>query len=263
MATQGQTRADKRSARSEARAEAQRKAAQAQRRRQLTIAVSVVLVAVIALTTVLIAINRQGDDRTPGQDIVADYSGIPATGMTLGQPDAPVTIVEYADFQCPYCTQFALTIEPQIIQDFVATGQVRYEFRPMPIISPLALDNSGNESVLAAQAAMCAADQGKFWDFHHLLYTKQTGENIGTFSSSNLITYAAEGGLDVTTFTQCMVNNTYQQQVIDSYNNAVSQGISSTPTLVINGTQVNLTSSGYDKLKTQIQQAIDGEPIED
>ena len=224
--------------------------------------VSSVLVLIVAGITIFFIVNNNDKNSTsPLAVATVEYQSIPSEGMTLGDPNAPVTFVEYADYQCPYCKQFALQTEPKLIEDFVKTGKVKYEFRPMPILSPLPLDNKGNESVRAAEASMCAMDQGKFWDFHHLLFQKQNGENVGIFSDANLTAYATDAGVDIPTFSTCLSSNTYQKTVLDSRAQGIKEGVSGTPWLFINGTHVPLTTGGYDKVKQQIQAAIDGQPI--
>ncbi|HEU0164837.1 MAG TPA: DsbA family protein [Thermomicrobiales bacterium] len=260
-----QRRPNRREERSHARTKAQQQEAIKVRRRRLMMMVSAVLVIAVATVSIVIAVNNSGSDDDPTAPSplgTAVFEGIPSSGTTLGNPDAKVTVVEYADYQCPYCANFANQNESQLITDFVKTGQIKYEFEPMPIISQLPLTNPENESVLAAQASLCAVDQGKFWSFHQLLFSKWTGENVGTFTSANLITYASQGGLDVTTFTTCLDSNKYQQTVVDSHDQGIKDGVQGTPTFIINGTVVTLTTSGYDKLKSQIQDAIDGKPIQ-
>lgn len=235
-------------------------------RKRLAIMVSVVLVIAVAAVTILVALNSAGDGNADLSnpsiaDATAIYQGLASQGMTLGDANAPVTVIEYADYQCPFCQRFTLDVEPQLLADFVKTGKVKFEFRPMPILSPLELTNKGNESVRAAEATMCAMDQGKFWDFHHVLFLKQDGENKGTFSDVNLISYATETGLDGPTFTTCLSTGKYQQAVIDSRAQGIAEGVTSTPSFVINGTRVLLTTQGYDRLEQQIQAAVDGKPI--
>jgi protein-disulfide isomerase len=263
--SQGRPRQNRRDERSQTRVKARQHATVKARRRRLMMMASAVLVIAIAAVSIVIAINNRGpDDNSTAVSPLgtAVFEGIPASGTTLGNPNAKVTVVEYADYQCPYCANFANQDEAQLIDDFVKTSEITYEFRPMPIISQLPLTNPENESVLAAEASLCAVDQGKFWPFHQLLFSKWTGENVGTFSSANLIAYASQAGLDVTSFTTCLDSHRYQQKVIDSHDQGIKDGVRGTPTFVINGTVVTLTTSGYDRLKSQIQDAIDGKPIQ-
>ena len=107
--------------------------------------------------------------------------------FTLGNPQAKVAIVMYEDFQCPFCGRFFSDSE-QIIRDtYVKNGQVQYIYRDFAFL--------GTESEKASEAARCAADQGKFWQYHDYLFTHQNGENQGNFSSLNLKLFAKELGL--------------------------------------------------------------------
>ncbi|MBK8617464.1 MAG: thioredoxin domain-containing protein [Anaerolineales bacterium] len=92
---------------------------------------------------------------------------------TMGNPDAPVHIIEYGDFQCPYCLKFWSETEPQLIEEYVNTDQVYFEYRAYPIIGP--------ESSWAAEGAYCAGDQGRFWEFHDTLFANWSGENVGDY----------------------------------------------------------------------------------
>jgi protein-disulfide isomerase len=99
------------------------------------------------------------------------FRGIPQQGATLGSPDAPVTLVEYADLQCPYCAQWAHDAFPAIVRDYVRAGRVRVEFRGLAFIGP--------ESETALRTAIAAGEQGKLWNVLHLLYGNQGVENGG------------------------------------------------------------------------------------
>ncbi|MGC4106417.1 MAG: thioredoxin domain-containing protein [Thermomicrobiales bacterium] len=239
-----------RTSRRQARAE---EAARKQRQKRLMTLLAVVLVVAIAGTAVFAVITSQGNDTT-AKPLASPMSldAIPQSGMTLGVADAPVTVIEYADFQCPYCANFALQQKPEIVQKYIATGQVKFQFQPMPILSSLALDDPNNESVRAAEGGYCAADQGKFWDFYALLYSKQTGENVGNFTTEKLISYAQEGGLDVTTFTTCLNNRTHLQDVLDSRQQGTDAGVTGTPTFFVNGTKI----LGSGKLEETIESAL-------
>lgn len=237
------------SSRRQARAEA---TARAQRQKRLVTLLAAVLVIAVAGATIFAIISSRQDSGPGPLTSRMALDSIPQSGMTIGLDNAPVTVVEYADFQCPFCANFALKIEPDLITKYVATGQVRIEFQPMPILSSLPLDDPTNESVRAAEAGYCAADQGKFWDFYSLLFSKQTGENVGNFTLTNLAAYAHEGGLDVTTFTTCMNNRTHLQEVVNSRQKGADTGVSGTPTFLVNGTRI----LGYGGLEAAIQDAL-------
>ncbi|MCL5004078.1 MAG: DsbA family protein [Patescibacteria group bacterium] len=104
--------------------------------------------------------------------------------LPLGNPSASVKVVEFGDYQCPYCEQFYSSVFPQLKKDFIDTGKVEFAFRDLAFL--------GLESTNAALAASCANEQGKFWEYHDKLYGNQKGENQGAFSLENLKRFAAE-----------------------------------------------------------------------
>ncbi|MGB8645198.1 MAG: DsbA family protein [Anaerolineae bacterium] len=151
-----------------------------------------------------------------------------STGRIWGKADAPVTIEEYADFQCPICGQE----EKQLLQvapKYFDTGKAKLVFHNFAFI--------GQESVWAAEAATCAQDQNKFFDYAALVYANQAGENKGAFSKDNLKGFAQQLKLDMTTFNSCLDTDKYLAQVQQESAEATTRGINSTPTLFINGQQ--------------------------
>jgi protein-disulfide isomerase len=214
--------------------------------------------AALAVATLLIIVNRP-DENSSFPDF--DLAGIPQTGMTLGSPDAPVTIVEYADYQCPWCGVFAREDLPQIVEDYVRSGQVRIEFKAHPFLGTAELTSPDNESVQAAVAASCANDQGRFWDYNHALFEHQDGENDGAFSRDRLEQIADDAGLDIDTWNLCMEDQTHLDDVIAGLEANQALGVTSTPTIEINGVRVAYTVDGYDRLRTQIDAALNGEAI--
>lgn len=147
----------------------------------------------------------------------------------MGDPNAPVKIIEYSDFQCPYCAKFTADTEQQLIDTYVATGKVYFEYHSFG-------EFIGAESVRAAEAAYCAGDQEKFWEMHDLIFANQNGENQGTFSDKYLSALAAKAGVDVATFNDCFNNGKYAAQVKQDGIDAAKSGIQSTPSFLINGT---------------------------
>ena len=147
-----------------------------------------------------------------------------------GDPDAPITIIEFADFQCPYCGRFFAQTEPQINEQYMQSGKVRFAYFNFAFLGP--------ESNWAAEAAECAADQDKFWEYHDKLYDSQSGENQGAFSKDNLKQFAEELGLDTSTFNECLDSGKYTQLVQEESSMASSIGVRSTPTFLINGQAV-------------------------
>ncbi len=147
---------------------------------------------------------------------------------SLGDPNAPVKVVEYADFQCPYCREYWQQTEPQIVDQYVKTGKVYYEYHSVGAFL-------GAESGAAAQAAYCAGDQGKFWQYHDTLFANWTGENVGDFTNDKLLQYAASLGLDKGTFGDCLNSGKYAPVLDQDVKDAQAAGIRATPSFIING----------------------------
>ncbi len=144
-----------------------------------------------------------------------------------GDPNAPVTIIEFGDFQCPYCGRFFAQTEPQIDKAYTQSGKVRFGYFGFAFL--------GQESNWAAEAAECAADQNKFWEYHDMLYSSQSGENQGAFNKDNLKKFAGDLGLDTSAFIKCFDSGKYTQLIQDESSTASSIGVRSTPTFLING----------------------------
>jgi protein-disulfide isomerase len=175
------------------------------------------------------------------------------TVHVLGEPDAPVTIVEWADYQCPFCGDFAKDVQPKLIEDYVNDGLVKLEFRDLAFLGD---GSAGDESVNAAEAAWCAGDQGKFWEYHDTLYANQDGENEGAFTTDRLIEMARQLGLDVPVFENCLGRNTYESAIIASRDEAEAAGIQQTPTLFLNGERLEGVRD-YNDLRQRIDTALD------
>ena len=146
---------------------------------------------------------------------------------TLSNPGAKITIVEFSDFQCPFCGRYQQTVHPQLLKQYVETGQVNFVYKHSAFL--------GQESVWAAQAAECAADQGKFWNFHDLLFSRQNGENQGAFNKDKLSGFAKEMGLDMAKFEPCLTNDETLARVQADTQEGQAAGVRGTPTFFING----------------------------
>lgn len=159
-------------------------------------------------------------------------------GLTMGDPNAPVKLVEFADFQCPGCGSYWSTMEPTIIAEYVETGKVFYTFSPFSFVGTFVNNNPYDESIKSAEAAYCANDQGKFWEYRDYLFGNQIGENQGAFSEKRLLAFAKSLSLDMNTFTTCLKSGEHNQQVMDANNFASESGINQTPSFTIDGTVV-------------------------
>jgi protein-disulfide isomerase len=178
-------------------------AAAAARRRRL-IRLGAVLGAAAIVVAVLVAISTSGSGSkvaspsasatasgpvAGARESTAMLAGIPQHGPTLGDPKAPVRVVEFADLQCPFCRQYTLSTLPRLVQDYVRPGKVRMEFRSLAFIGP--------DSVRAARVAQAAAQQDKLWNFVDVAYFNQGKENSGWATDATLRRLAAAvPGLD-------------------------------------------------------------------
>lgn len=226
------------------------------------------IIAVVAVAA-LIVINNLGDDDgadSSGPASIATIvpglfidSSIQMDGMALGTADAPITVVEYGDYQCPLCGQFQRNDMDTLMSEYIQSGLIRFEYHEFPIIdsnSDGSFDQDG-ESFRAAEAAMCANDQGQYWPYHNLLYANFLGEGAGSFSTDRLKRIAEQTpGLDLETFNACVDNRTHRGTVQQMANEAVAAGISSTPTFEINGRPVS--GADYGDIKDVIEEQLAG-----
>lgn len=155
-----------------------------------------------------------------------------ASGNAMGDPNAPVKVEEFSDFQCPGCKQFSDILEPEIVDTYVATNKVYFIFTPFSFL--------GQESIAAAEAAYCASDQGKFWEYKDILYANWNGENQGAFNNRRLLAFAEKLGLDLNQFRTCVENKTHSQKVTDDRLYGTNKGVNSTPSFLVNGKKVSL-----------------------
>lgn len=173
-----------------------------------------------------------------------------AQGNTMGDPNAPVKIIEYADFQCPFCLRYWQETELQIINTYVTTGKVFYEYRSVGAFI-------GPESASAMEAAYCAGDQGKFWEYHDILYSNWTGENAGDFSPEKLHQYALAASLDQNKFDRCLNQGSHASQVQQDVTNAKADGVQATPSFLINGKLIE-GAQPFDVFQQTIDAALKG-----
>ncbi len=182
-----------------------------------------------------------------------------ANGNGLGDPNAPVKIVEFSDFQCPFCARFWEQTEPRIIADYVATGKVYFEYRSMGNFVSDNINRSvgtnNTESQDAIHAAYCAGDQNRFWEYHSILFANHTGENVGDYSSRRLTAYAETLGLDMAAFNSCMDSNKYLDRVTQDGVDGRAAGITGTPSFLINGKLV-VGAQPYEVFQQEIEAAL-------
>jgi protein-disulfide isomerase len=154
------------------------------------------------------------------------FSSLTSGGSPVrGDPSAPVTIVEFSDFQCPNCGRFARNTAPQIIEEYIETGKVNMVYKHFPIRGP--------DSMAASLASQCAGDQGRFWEFHDLMFKNQEAEDSGWASAENMKKFASELGLDREAFDTCLDSEKYRSFVEDDFVFAREIGATGTPTFIV------------------------------
>lgn len=170
-----------------------------------------------------------------------------------GNNGATVAIVEYADFECPYCGEYEHGIYPQIAKDYIDTGKVKYFYRDLPL-------QSHPHAMIAAHAARCAGEQGKYWEMHDSLFAKQNA-----LRDVDMPDRAQELGLDKTKFAECLASDRHNDEINKSVAEAQKMGIAGTPTFLVgkldpNGEVSNLKmivgARSYDIFKSAIDDTL-------
>lgn len=168
---------------------------------------------------------------------------------TLGDSNAPITLVEFGDYQCHFCNVFFHNTEEDIVKNYIETGKVKMIFKDYTIIGP--------DSINAAHGAHCADDQGLFWEYHDILYNNWTGENNGWASSQNLLRFAQEIGLDVDEWSECMINSEHSEIITDSNQDAKDLGLTGTPSFFVIGPDNTVTKLFGAQPYEQFQRVFD------
>jgi protein-disulfide isomerase len=175
---------------------------------------------------------------------------------TAGDPNAPIRIEEFSDYQCPYCRVFFQNTEEALMRSYVASGSVYFVYRSFG-------DFLGTESGKSAEASYCAGDQDKFWEMHDTIFTNQTGENVGAFTDRRLTAFAELIDLDMDEFRSCFSSRKYKDRVEEDFKAGVEAGIRATPsfvmTYVVNGetkTRVIEGAQPFDVFQQEIEAAL-------
>ncbi len=192
---------------------------------QQQIAGAIIIAGIFIAGAILLKGNAPVPSVAPGTNgatpTTVTISPVSQQDRILGNPDAKLTLVIYEDFQCPFCGRFFKDSEQSIRENYVNKGLVQIVYRDYAFLGP--------ESVKSAEAARCAGDQGKFWEYHDYLFTHQNGENQGGFADPNLKSFAGTLGLDTKTFNQCLDGGKYAKAVSDSTTEGGNDGVRGTP----------------------------------
>ncbi|CAB4338222.1 unannotated protein [freshwater metagenome] len=221
------------------------------KRRNVMIAALVAVVVVVAAVLILIS---SGDSNSNGgapsangplkglKETKAMLDGIPQQGNALGNKNAPVTMIEYADYQCPFCRDYALGTMPVLINDYVRTGKLRMELAPLTFIGP--------DSETAARAGVAAGEQNLEWNFTHLFYFNQGTERSGYVTDSFINKLYAGAGVDAAKANAFRKTPAAAVPLAAAAAGAQKYGVASTPSFV-----VGPTGGPYTKLEVDIGNA--------
>ncbi len=224
------------------------------KRKQQQRMVSIMIVAGIALIAIAIIMipTVMRSLQTVGEFVQPELNPRPmANDNRMGDPNAPVIIEEFSDFGCGHCADFAQGTGERIAEDYVATGQVYFISRSAGNV----LNNPTTQ--LAAEAAYCAADQGKYWEYHDIIYANQSILFYGgvTYIDNYLEAFAESLGLDVSQFNDCLNNGDNRDRMLQDGNDARAAAINSTPSFLINGTLVR-GNIPYEEFQVYIEAAL-------
>ncbi|MFH1587183.1 MAG: DsbA family protein [Candidatus Diapherotrites archaeon] len=184
---------------------------------------------------------RPAPAAAPAQKIEVSVDDDPVKGSE----DAPVTIIEFSDFECPFCARFYSQTLSQIEKNYIDTGKVKLVYRDFPL-------SFHQEAQPAAEAAECADEQGKFWEMHDKIF-----ENQQAISDSSYKQWAAELGLDTGQFNECLDSGKYASEVQKDVADGQAYGVSGTPAFFINGTKL-IGAQPYSKFEEAIENALKG-----
>ena len=200
-----------------------------------------------------ITINEIGSIKKPTFSSFTDNAS-----PILGDENAPLTLIEFGDYQCTYCKKFFRETVESILINYVETGKVKMLFKDFIVVDGAV---GGNDSMNAANAAHCANDQGMFWQFHSTLYNNWAGEGTGWISSEQLNKFANTLELDMNEFSNCVSELKWKKLVNASHDDAVALGVTATPTFFVideNRNVLKITGAQhYDVFKEVFDSALE------
>lgn len=193
---------------------------------------------------------RGGDDagQRPQPVSATAVEANPAAGVAIGPEDAPVTIMEFVDYQCPHCAQFASLTGKMLRRNFVQTDSARWILYDFPL-------GTFPNSVPAAVAARCAGDQGSYWAMEEVLFARQQDWGNERNPTGTFVDYAEDLGLDTESFRRCVEEQRHMEQIMASRRYGRQLGVKSTPTIFVNGEPLPTSQMGYQSLAERIRQA--------
>jgi protein-disulfide isomerase len=204
---------------------------------------------IAAIAGIIGVVTATGVDLSPTKTTMDTNNGSPI----LGSESAPVIIIEFGDYQCPFCQRWNLQTKPLLEQEYIDTGKVKLIYIDLPIV--------GIDSQNAHESSYCANEQGMYWQYHNHLYKNQGHENDGWARAEKLKDLAAQlPGLDSAKFNECLDSNKYENRVKENKNVATKSGARSTPSFIIigpdgTGTQIS-GAQPYSTFQSVIEEKL-------
>ncbi len=195
-------------------------------------------IAIGMLTGMFVAFYPQSEDNSK---LLTESKLIQNGSPIMGNPSASITILEWGDYQCTFCYKFHQSTLNTIKQDFIETGKVKLVFKDLPL--------NGPDSVLAAEAAYCAQDQGKYWQYHDELYKNWGGERTGWITRDSLDKFATTVSLDLDKFNECLDDHKYLERVNQMYEFGKEIGIYATPSFLVFNNEKIIKITGNQPLE--------------
>lgn len=206
---------------------------------KLFLPVSILIAAALISGSVIYTGNRSGSVAgNNNQQLAAVGNNQPSGPVNvsadddpyLGNKNAPITMIEFSDFQCPFCRAFWRDTLPQIKKEYIDTGKLKFVYRDFPL-------SFHQGAAPAAEGAECAEDQGKFWQLHDKIFQEQDKQGQGTiqFTKSDVVKWAGQTGLDMGKFNQCLDSGKYKAEVEKDIADGTAAGVTGTPAIFING----------------------------
>jgi len=189
------------------------------------------------LTGIFLAFYPQSEDSKLLTKSTLIQNGSPV----IGNPSAEITILEFGDYQCTFCYKFHQSTLNTIKHDFIETGKVKMVFKDFPL--------NGPDSVLAAEAAYCAQDQEKYWQYHDELYKNWGGERTGWITRESLDKFATTVNLDLEKFNECLDDQKYSERVNQMYEFGKEIGIDATPSFLVFNNEKIIKITGNQPLE--------------
>jgi protein-disulfide isomerase len=206
------------------------------------------LIALVGVGALGYAATRRGNDTPSAAREVDPALAAQAQGHLMGNPDAPVKIIEFSDFECPYCAQFATVTGPDVKKRLVETGQASFRYYDYPL-------TQHRNTMAASHAAACAEEQGKFWEMHDRIFAGQDQWNTQATGNPKRIFegYAREIGLDVARWSTCVDEERHLNKILANKAEGDRRQIDGTPTFYVN--ERKFEGIAYDKLKALVDSA--------